>query len=169
MYRRALLIYVVTIVLPAGALLWLGIQSFERQRHALATLTAEKVAATVESRLLEAARSVFDGKPHPATQYFFNIEHGEVVKPALHSLPPLATPREFANAENEELVMNQPGVALGMYQQLEQSSRWRALALSREARCLTKLARADEARSLWRELAANYPDERDLTQRRSGS
>jgi hypothetical protein len=37
MYRRAILIYVATIVLPAAVLLWLGIQSFERQRHALAT------------------------------------------------------------------------------------------------------------------------------------
>src|ERR1041385_9090962 len=49
MYRRAILIYVAAIVLPAGALLWLGIQSFKRQRGALATLAAEKLAATTES------------------------------------------------------------------------------------------------------------------------
>ena len=168
MYRRALLIYVATIVLPAGVLLWLGIQSFERQQHALATLTAEKAAATIESRLREAARSVFDGKPEPATQYFFTIEHGEVVKPALHSPPPLTAPPEFGSAENEELVLHRPGVALALYRQMARTSRWPALALSREARCLAKLGRGEDARAVWREIAAKYPDERDLAQRPFG-
>jgi len=51
LYRRAILIYIVTIVAPACGLVWLGIQSFERQRQALATLTAEKLAAELEAVL----------------------------------------------------------------------------------------------------------------------
>jgi signal transduction histidine kinase len=168
MYRRAILIYVAAIVLPAGALLWLGIQSFERQRRALATLAAEKLAATTESRMRDAAQSIFAGKQHPEAQYFFTIEHGEVIKPALQSPPPCATPPEFATAEHEELDLNHPEIALGLYQQLARTHRLRALALSRVARCLGKLGRAAEARNVWRELAAAFPDERDLAQRPFG-
>jgi signal transduction histidine kinase len=168
MYRRALLIYAATIVLPAGVLLWLGIQSFERQRHALATLAAEKLAVTIESRLREAAAAVFSGKQHPAAQYFFTIEHGEVVQPALHSPPPAATPPQFVAAENEELALGRPEAALALYQQLARTEPLRALALSRAARCLGKLGRTEEARSLWREIATQYPDERDLAQRPFG-
>lgn len=39
------LIYVATIVAPVCALLWLGLQSFERQRQAVQTLTTEKLEA----------------------------------------------------------------------------------------------------------------------------
>ncbi len=99
MYRRALLIYTATIVVPAAVMLWLGIQSFERQRRALETLAADKLAATVETRLRGAAESVFAGKQHPVAQYPFIIDHGEVVKPALKSLPPAAAPVEGACAE----------------------------------------------------------------------
>jgi len=158
MYRRALLIYVVTIVLPAGVPLWLGIQSFERQRRALATLESEKLTATIESRMRGAAQAVFAGKAHPAVQYFFALEHGEVIKPALHSSAPLPTPPELSAAENEELVMNHPEAALQLYRQLAQTPRLRALALSRAARCLAKLGRTGEARALWHEIASNYPD-----------
>ncbi|MBL8292307.1 MAG: hypothetical protein JNN08_10755, partial [Bryobacterales bacterium] len=49
-YRRAILIYAGAILLPAAGLLWLGVQSTERQRQALATLTAEKLAAELERR-----------------------------------------------------------------------------------------------------------------------
>jgi signal transduction histidine kinase len=168
MYRRALLIYVATIVLPAGVLLWLGIQSFVRQRHALASLTAEKVAATIESRVRDAAQLVFAGKQHPIAQYFFTIEHGEIVKPALHSPPPVPAPPEFGDAEREELGLNRPETALGLYQELARTPRLRPLALSRAARCLAKLGRADEARAVWRDIAAKYPDERDLAQRPFG-
>jgi signal transduction histidine kinase len=168
MYRRALLIYVITIVLPAGVLLWLGIQSFERQRRALTTLESEKLTATTESRMREAAQVVFAGKPHPAVQYFFTLEHGEVIKPALHSAPPLLTPPEFSAAENQELAMNHSEAALQIYRQLARTGRLRALALSRAARCLAKLGRAGEARALWHEIASNYPDDRDLAQRPLG-
>ena len=36
-YRHAILIYLITIIVPVGVLLWLGVQSFDRQRQALAT------------------------------------------------------------------------------------------------------------------------------------
>lgn len=42
LYRRAILIYVLTIVIPVCGQLWLDIESFDRQRQALATLGAEK-------------------------------------------------------------------------------------------------------------------------------
>jgi signal transduction histidine kinase len=167
-YRRALLIYTATIVVPAAVMLWLGIQSFERQRRALETLAADKLAATVETRLRGAAESVFAGKQHPVAQYPFIIDHGEVVKPALKSLPPAAAPAEFAAAEDEELVLNRPESALVLYQELARTSRWKALARSRVARCLAKLGRAKEARAVWREIAAKWPDERDLAQRPFG-
>src|SRR5262245_30260221 len=125
MYRRALLIYVATIVLPAVVFLWLGIQSFERQRLALAALTAEKIAATIESRVRDAAQLVLEGRQHSMAQYFFTIEHGEVVKPALHSPPPIPAPPEFAYAEREELVLNRPEAALGLYQELARTPRFR--------------------------------------------
>jgi signal transduction histidine kinase len=168
MYRRALLIYLATIVLPAGALLWLGIQSFERQRHALATLTAEKLAATVESRTRDAAQLVFAGNQHPIAQYFFTIEHGDIVKPTLHSPPPVTLPPEFIDAEREELVLNRPEVALGLYRKLSHTAKFRPFTLSRIARCLAKLGRADEARAVWRDIAARYPDVLDATQRPFG-
>jgi signal transduction histidine kinase len=168
MYRRALLIYAATIVVPAGVLLWLGIQSFERQRHALASLAAEKLNATVESRMRDAATAVFAGKQHPAAQYFFAIDHGDVVKPVLHSPPPADTPPEFAAAEREELVLNRPEAALALYRELARAGRLRALALSRAARCLAKLGRVEEARAAWREIASQYPDERDLALRPFG-
>lgn len=43
LYRRAILFYIGTIVTPVCGLLGLGLQSFERQRQALDTLTAEKL------------------------------------------------------------------------------------------------------------------------------
>ena len=55
LYRRAVLIYLLTIVFPVCVLLWLGIQSFDRQREALATLTEEKLAAAIDTRTREAA------------------------------------------------------------------------------------------------------------------
>jgi signal transduction histidine kinase len=43
-----------------------------------------------------------------------------------------------------------------------------ALALSRVARCLEKLGRHEEARAVWKKLAAAYADERDLSHRPYG-
>ena len=75
LYRRAILIYVATIVAPACGLVWLGVQSFERQRQALATLTAEKLAAEMEAVLHTAAERALTLHSHPAAKYFFSIQH----------------------------------------------------------------------------------------------
>jgi hypothetical protein len=168
MFRRAILIYAATVVLPAGALLWLGLQSFERQRGALATLATEKRATTMEARLREAAQSVFAGKKHPVVQYRFTIQGGEVTSPALYSPPPLPVPLELAPADHQELELNRPDAALELNRQVARTGRHRALALSRVARCLGKLGRTTEARAVWREIAASYPDERDLAHRPFG-
>lgn len=160
LYRRAILIYVATIVAPACGLVWLGVQSFERQRQALATLTAEKLAAEVEAELHKAAERALTLHSHPAAKYFFTIEHGMVVRPALYAPPPLPVPREFLGAERQE-DMNRPDLALESYRRLLAEHQHESLALSRVARCLAKLGRQEEARAAWRMLATTYPDERD--------
>lgn len=117
--RRAILIYIGiyigTIVAPACALLWLGIQSFERQRQALATLTAEKLAAELESRSHAAAKAAFSDRNHPIAKHFFTIERGVVVRPALHAPSPLPVPPEFWEAEHQEVDLNRPDLALESY------------------------------------------------------
>jgi hypothetical protein len=80
-YRRAIPIYLGTIVVPVGVLLWLGLQSFEWQRQALETLTVEKLEAAVERQTLAAAAQAFSDRAHPIAQYSFIIEQGVVVKP----------------------------------------------------------------------------------------
>lgn len=77
MFRRAIILYVAAIVLPAIALLWLGIESFERQKQALATLTAEKIASSVQERLRKSATIVLAGQQHPVAQFHFTIQQGE--------------------------------------------------------------------------------------------
>src|ERR1700688_1330940 len=103
LYRRAILIYIVSIVTPACVLLWLGIQSFERQRQALASLAAEKLEAELETRMRPAAADaldqnaldqISDRRDHPIAKYFFAIEHGMVVRPALNAPPRQPVPQE---------------------------------------------------------------------------
>src|SRR5947208_2729600 len=118
LYRRAIVIYIVTILVPASGLVWLGVQSFERQRQALATLTAEKLATEMQAVLHTAAERALTLRSHPAAKYFFTIEHGMVVRPALYSAPPLPIPREFLEAERQELQMNRPDLALESYRKL---------------------------------------------------
>jgi hypothetical protein len=67
LHRRAILIYIATIVAPVGGLLCLGIQSFEGQRQALATLTTEKLDAAVEARTRAAEKRV-GPSPTPSFQ-----------------------------------------------------------------------------------------------------
>src|SRR5262245_16691696 len=105
-YRRAIAIYVGTIVLPVGVLLWLGLQSFERQRQSLLTLTAEKLAAAVESEATVAAASAFANHAEPIAKYYFLIQNGLVTEPALNAPPPREAPPEFLEAERQELELN---------------------------------------------------------------
>src|SRR5262245_53597360 len=131
MRGRAIAIYVFTIIAPAVVLVWLGIQSFERQRTALATLTAEKLAAEVEARVKTAAEKAIGGARDPVAKHFFTIERGVVVRPALRPPPPLPAPAEFSEAEHQELGLNRPDLALVSYRKLFESHRHESLALSR--------------------------------------
>lgn len=165
-YRRAVLIYLVTIVLPVCLLLWLGIRSFDRQREALATLTAEKLSAAIDTRTREAAGLAFELPSHPIATHFFRIARGEIVRPALRAPLPLSPPPAFLDAERIE--RTRPDLALAAYRRLADGPPRPGLALSRMARCLTALGRADEARTIWRRLARSFPDERDLSGRPFG-
>lgn len=165
-YRRAILIYLVTIVFPVCVLLWLGIRSFDRQRQALATLTAEKLAAAIDTRAREAAALAFQLPSHPIATHFFSIERGEIVRPALRAPLPSQPPAAFLYAERIE--STRPDLALAAYRRLADGQDRPGLASSRMARCLTALGRADEARTVWRKLARAFPDERDLSGRPFG-
>ena len=168
LHRRAVLIYLGTIVAPVCGLLWLGFQSFERQRQALASLTAEKLAVEMEKRTRRAAEDALDRGRHPIAELLFTMESGRVVRPALRTAAPDTAPVEFAEAERLELVVNRPDQALDLYRQLGASHSRRSLALARAARCLAKLGRSEEARAAWRSLAEMYGDERDLSHRPYG-
>lgn len=164
--RRASLIYAVTVVTPCLILLWLGMRSFERQRQALATLEAEKLAEETEKALQAAAGTALGRPPHPAAKYYFEIERGIVIKPALHATPPDAEPAEFLEAETIEL--SHPEPALAAYRKLFAAHHHESLALSRIARVLANLGRDAESKAAWRQLAASYPDQRDLFHRPYG-
>ena len=168
LYRRAILIYIVAIVAPACGLLWLGIQSFERQRQALATLASEKLKAESEARMRIAAEEALARRHHPIAKYFFIIEHGIVVRPALHAPPRQAVPPEFQEAEHKEMDLNRADLGLESYRKLLASHRQESLALSGMARCLEKLGRKDEARATWQKLAESFPDDKDLSHRPFG-
>lgn len=167
-YRRAILIYAGAILLPAAGLLWLGVQSIERQRQALAALTAEKLAAELERRARVSAGQALDGESHPIAQTFFTIERGAVTSPRLTTPPPVESPAAFREAERLELEENRPDLALAAYRKLLASQRDKGLALSRVARCLAKLGHTAEAQATWRKLAAEHADERDLSHRPYG-
>jgi signal transduction histidine kinase len=158
-HRRAILIYLVTIVTPVCVLLWLGVQSFDRQRQALATLTAEKLSAEIEARTREAADAAFRDDAHPIATHRFTFEDGELVRPALRAPLPAPLPSAFVDAERVE--MERPDLALAVYRRLGADARHAALAASRVARCLAKLDRHQEATEAWRALAVRYPDDRD--------
>ncbi len=168
LHRRAILIYLGTIVAPAFGLLWLGLRSFETQRESLATLQADKLAREMESVMGTAAEIALARHEHPVAKYFFTIDRGSVVQPALQSPPPLSTPPEFEDAEHQEQGLQRADLALASYQKLFASHMSEALALSGIARCLAQLGRTDEARAAWRKLAASYGDQRTLSHRPYG-
>jgi signal transduction histidine kinase len=109
-HRRAVLVYVVVIAVPALVLLYFGIESFEREREAVATLvrsnqhlSGERVAAELERRTTQLAQDCLrqaEGVPlykteldrlraaHPVARYFFAVQGGRVVYPPLHTAPP---------------------------------------------------------------------------------
>jgi tetratricopeptide (TPR) repeat protein len=168
LYRRAILIYLGTIVVPAVLLLYLGINTFELQRQNLARLKEAKLAADLRVQTLAAAESVFAGQRHVIAQHFFEIEQGVVTRPALRSGFRLDIPPEFQEAEHVELNLNQPDKAVTLYRKLAATHHQKALAWSRVARCLEKLGRQEEARETWRKIATTYPDDLDSSLRPYG-
>jgi signal transduction histidine kinase len=159
--RRAMLIYLATVVVPVGALLWLGLQSFERQRQAVHTLTEEKLTAAMDAEAAAAAAAAFGDRRQPIASTFFAIERGQVTEPALRSPLPQTLPAELAEAERLEFVLKQPARAIVRYRSLVQRHVHESLALHGLARSLAALGRDADARDTWRTLAARFPDDRD--------
>jgi hypothetical protein len=116
-YRRAIRIYVVAIVVPALVLLYLGLKSVQRQRDAINTLlvsnlrlSGEKLASELEHRTAQLAEACLreaaavnvgtsDGRQirlqferlreqHPIAGYFFLLEGNSVRHPRLRTPPP---------------------------------------------------------------------------------
>ena len=167
-YRRAILIYMVAIVAPSAVLLWLGIQTFERQHQSYVTLASERLSAELEARIHAAASAAFADSDQPIAKAFFVIERGRVIRPGLHTPLRLPIPESFTEADQQELTQNRPELALDSYQKLLTSHQRESLALYGIARCLTKLGRDAEARLAWRNLAASYPNDTDLSHRPFG-
>jgi signal transduction histidine kinase len=170
--RRAILIYVGTIVVPVAGFLWLGLQSFERQRQVLIERTTQTLVTQLEERITVAGRAALESWPltglqsHPIVEHPFEIHGGVVVKPALTAPLPDPVPVELEQAQLEETA--NPGAALERYRARLTVTDRPALALLGIARSLEALGRGAEARETWRELSRRYPDERDLAHRPLG-
>lgn len=111
LYRRAILIYLLAIAVPALVLLYLGIQSVERQRRAMETLlvanrrlSEEKLAAELARRTALLAEACLRDqqtvsyagaeleklrRKHPIAHHFFLLEDGRVIYPPLRTPPPV--------------------------------------------------------------------------------
>jgi signal transduction histidine kinase len=164
--RRAILIYLATIVVPCLGLLWLGVRSFETQRRALAALKEDKLNQETEKAIRAAAEKALASHQGSIAKHFFTIEHGAVTSPALHAPPPQPEPAEFLEAERQEAT--HPEIAIRKYRELLAAHNHESLALSRIARVLGNMGRAEESRTEWRRLAASYSDDRDLFHRPYG-
>jgi signal transduction histidine kinase len=164
--RRAIVVYIGTIVVPACAFLWLGIQSFDRQRQALETLRADSLTRETELRVRAEAAVAFDEPDHPIVRHRFEMRNGVLTRPALHGPVPAPLPLSFLEADSIEA--DRPELALESYRELLARGEKKSLALARIARILTRLGREQEARATWRRLAAEFPDERDLAHRPYG-
>jgi signal transduction histidine kinase len=195
-YRKTVLAYLLAIVAPALVLLYFGIASFQRQWLAADALlrsnlrlSGEKLAADIERRAAELARACLQvggeirDRKDPLARWFFEIDHGRMIYPAIHNPAPLAVEdllageaskvREeysaaFRDAETSELRDGKLLAALEGYRKsatLRVSDRLRALALQRAARCLEKLKRGVEAGQIYQTLAEKYGDVTDLSHR----
>src|SRR5262245_18781843 len=116
LYRRAILIYVGTIVVPAAAFLWLGLRSFETQRQALVERTNQQVAALLLERTEDAARDALKNPGHPIIQYAFTMKGGVIVDPLIDEPFEESPPAAFDEAERLE--QRSPGKALDSYRTL---------------------------------------------------
>ena len=138
-YRRAILIYMVAIVAPSAVLLWLGIQTFERQHQSYVTLASERLSAELEARIHAAASAAFADSDQPIAKAFFVIERGRVIRPGLHTPLRLPIPESFTEADQQELTQNRP--ELGPRVLSEASD----IASTRESRVVRDSALFDQA------------------------
>lgn len=168
LHRRAVLIYLGAIVTPVCALLWLGLESFERQREAVEALTSEKLEGAIETAALAAADSALTTGSHPAARHFFVVDRGVVITPALRAPLPRPLPDRFAAAERLELALQRPDLALARYQALLADDPSDSLAMQFVARTLGTVGRPAESRAMWRTLATRFPNDRDLAHRPYG-
>lgn len=164
--HRAIVLYLGAIVLPVGGLVWLGLQSFERQRQALSALRAQTLAKELAMREHAAAEVALSKRKGPIAKHFFRVQNGVVIEPRLSSPLPLQPPEEYREARRLE-DLKQYGRALAEYQRLRHGGH-SALALQGVARSLANLGRETESRAAWKLLAAQYPDQRDLAHRPFG-
>jgi signal transduction histidine kinase len=175
LYRRAILVYLVAIVAPVAALVWLGIDTVQRQRNLIAQQARAAVAAELSRRTEAAGKAAFTG-PHPIIHHTFAYESGMLVRPLLRAPFSDNVPDELVDAYRQESA-GQIDLALASFRSFlaertrtgrTSSRRSLALALDGMARCLDKLERPDEARARWRQLAREFPDDRDLSHRPYG-
>jgi signal transduction histidine kinase len=176
---RAIFIYLFAIAAPALSLLYLGLQSVQRQHKAIRTLAEsnrvlanEKVAAELERRSMELAHQcLLEQQPSPPfrlrppiVRHYFAIENGAVVFPRLLTpLPhePDGAPQAFRDAERLEIREGKIREALTDYQAVYDASASKpvkALALSRVARCQERLQDRQAAAAAWRTLEDGYGD-----------
>ena len=160
LYRRAILIYVGTIVVPVAAFVWLGIQSLEGQRRTIAAQAKAAADQKLATETESAARAAFARPDHPIIEHAFVIQSGALVQPALRAPLPDRMPEEFAEAYRQE-ADGEYSLALRSFEALLAAKTRPSLALFGIARCLDRLNRQDEARKVWRRLAADFADDRD--------
>jgi signal transduction histidine kinase len=167
LYRRAILVYLVAIVAPVAAFVWLGVQTLERQRTVIVAQANDAVARELESRITRAARAAFADLRHPIVRHTFTWEAGALVRPALRAPLPDRIPDDFQGAYRQESA-GDVDVALQSFRSLLKRTDRPSLALHGVARCLEKLGRHVEAREAWRRLAREFPNARDLSHRPYG-
>ncbi len=167
LHGRAILVYLGTIVVPVCALVWLAVQSFERQREALNRLADDRLNAEVDAAAREAAASAFDDPAHPIVKYPFVVERGVVTSPALYAPLPRPAPARLAEADRL-LAGGRAEEALAAYRAALAREPDDCLAMQGVAVSLQRLGREDAARRTWRQLAADHSDERTLSGRPFG-
>jgi signal transduction histidine kinase len=167
LHTRAILVYLGTIVVPVCALVWLGLQSFERQREALNRLAEDRFRAELAGAARAEAAAALGDPGHPIVTYPFVIERGEVTSPALYAPLPRRTPERLVGAERL-LADGRPADALAAYRSVIARRPQDCLALQGVAVSLERLGQREAARDAWRTLALDHPDEQTLSHRPFG-
>lgn len=169
--RRSILLYLFGITIPALVLLYLGLQSVERQQQAIAglaesnrLLAAEKLADRLQKRSRDLALACLQHSESGCeiATHFFTFSGGRLISPRVRSLThsnPALLPPAFHQAEILEIQQHRVEEALTAYRAVHLSAvpaSLKALTLNRMARCLDKLQRKSEAQSAWRQLLREY-------------